>query len=79
MARDLHHAYLACISYIDCQVEKLLDRIDSLKLSDNTLVVLWSDRKNDPNENTNIAELEESKQLVKDLSEKLSDYLTPEK
>ncbi len=43
LARDLHHAYLACISYIDAQVGKLLGRLDELGLAQNTIVVLWSD------------------------------------
>ena len=42
-ARKLRHAYYACISYTDAQVGKLLDELDRLGLSDNTIVVVWSD------------------------------------
>lgn len=42
-ARKLRHAYFACISYTDAQVGKLLDELDKLGLSKNTVVVLWGD------------------------------------
>ncbi|PIF06641.1 MAG: sulfatase [Draconibacterium sp.] len=42
-ARKLRHAYFACISYVDAQVGKLLDELDSLGLAENTIVVLWGD------------------------------------
>jgi arylsulfatase A-like enzyme len=41
--RELIHGYYACVSYVDAQVGKLLDALDDLNLSDNTIVVLWSD------------------------------------
>ena len=37
------HGYYACVSYIDAQVGKLLDALDSLGLADNTIVVLLGD------------------------------------
>lgn len=40
---QLRHAYFACVSYIDAQVGKVLDELDALGLSDNTIVVLWGD------------------------------------
>ena len=42
-ARLLKHGYYASVSYIDAQVGRLLDRLDELELSDNTIVVLWGD------------------------------------
>lgn len=42
-ARTLIHGYYACVSYTDAQIGKLLDELDRLKLSENTIVVLWGD------------------------------------
>lgn len=42
-ARLLKHGYLASVSYIDAQVGRLLDELDRLGLSDNTIVILWGD------------------------------------
>lgn len=36
-------AYLTCVRYTDRQVGKVLDSLDSLGLSENTIVVLWGD------------------------------------
>ena len=36
-------AYYAAISFVDAQVNRLLDALDSLGLADNTIVVFWSD------------------------------------
>lgn len=42
-ARELIHGYRACVSYMDAQVGKLLDELDSLNLTDNTIIILWGD------------------------------------
>lgn len=41
--RDTTQAYWACISFVDSQVGRLLDALERLGLSDNTIVVLWGD------------------------------------
>lgn len=41
--RLLIRAYYACVSFIDAQVGRLLDTLDRLELSENTIVVLFGD------------------------------------
>ena len=41
--RNIAHAYLACISFADHQVGKVLDALDASPYRDNTVIVLWSD------------------------------------
>lgn len=41
--RRVRHAYLACISYIDAQVGRVLSELKEQKLDKDTIVVLWSD------------------------------------
>jgi arylsulfatase A-like enzyme len=41
--RNILHAYLACISFSDHQVGRVLDALDKSPYRDNTIVVLWSD------------------------------------
>ncbi|MCX8494966.1 MAG: sulfatase [Akkermansiaceae bacterium] len=43
LARNFKHAYYAGISYTDAQIGKVLDELDRLGLSDNTIVILWGD------------------------------------
>ncbi len=43
MARTLIHAYLACASYVDAQIGKVLAELDRLGLSDNTIIMVWGD------------------------------------
>jgi arylsulfatase A-like enzyme len=41
--RELIHGYYAAVSYIDAQIGRILDKLNSLGLSDNTIIVLWGD------------------------------------
>ncbi len=41
--RNLARSYLACVSFVDDQVGRLLDALDEAGLADNTVIVLWSD------------------------------------
>jgi len=41
--RELIHGYMACVSYVDAQIGKLLDALKEKKIVDNTVIVLWGD------------------------------------
>lgn len=41
--REARHAYYACVSYVDAQIGKIIEELDALGLSDNTIIVLWGD------------------------------------
>lgn len=41
--RDLVHSYLACISFVDDQIGKVIDALENSEHKDNTIIVLWSD------------------------------------
>ena len=43
LARKLIRAYYACVTYVDTLIGRLLDELNRLKLTDNTVVVLWGD------------------------------------
>ncbi|MFT5126084.1 MAG: sialidase-1, partial [Verrucomicrobiales bacterium] len=43
VARELKHGYLACVSFIDAQIGRILDELKVLDLDKNTIVVLWGD------------------------------------
>ena len=42
-ADEVRRHYAACVTYADAQAGRLLDRLEELGLSDNTIVVLWGD------------------------------------
>ncbi len=41
--REMKHGYFACISYVDALVGRLLDELDRLGLTENTIIMLWGD------------------------------------
>jgi iduronate 2-sulfatase len=41
--KEMRHGYLACVSYVDAQVGRLLDCLESTGLKKNTIVILWGD------------------------------------
>jgi arylsulfatase A-like enzyme len=41
--RNLVRSYLACTSFVDAQVGRILQTLDEAGLADNTIVVLWGD------------------------------------
>jgi arylsulfatase A-like enzyme len=41
--RRLKHGYYASVSFVDAQVGRLLEELERLELTDNTIVVLWGD------------------------------------
>jgi len=41
--RQAVEAYLACTTFVDAQIGRLLDAFDSGQYGDNTIIVLWSD------------------------------------
>ena len=43
MSKTLIHAYYASVSYVDAQIEELLNALDSFGLRDSTIVVLVGD------------------------------------
>ncbi|SMP41454.1 Arylsulfatase A [Neorhodopirellula lusitana] len=43
LSRTLKHAYLACVSYVDAQVGRMIAALDESGVRDNTIIILWSD------------------------------------
>ncbi|TWU42346.1 sulfatase [Novipirellula artificiosorum] len=43
LARTLKHAYLACVSYVDAQIGRMIAALEESGERDNTIILLWSD------------------------------------
>lgn len=43
LAVTLKHAYLACVSYVDAQIGKIITQLEKQGLRDNTIIIIWSD------------------------------------
>ncbi len=43
LALTLRHAYLACVSYVDAQIGKVIQALDDAGQRENTIIILWSD------------------------------------
>ncbi len=43
LAQQLIHGYYASVSYVDAQIGKVIDELDRLGLTENTVIVLWGD------------------------------------
>lgn len=41
--KHLIHGYKACVSYADAQIGKLLDKLETLGIADETIIVFWGD------------------------------------
>ncbi len=43
MARNLIHGYLACVSYVDAQIGRVIAELERLGLREDTVIMLWGD------------------------------------
>ncbi|MDO6761208.1 sulfatase [Tamlana sp. 2_MG-2023] len=43
LAKTLKHAYLACVSYVDAQIGKMISGLEEAGIRDNTIIIVWSD------------------------------------
>lgn len=43
LQRTLKHGYYACVSYMDAQLGKIMDKLKETGLDKNTIVILWGD------------------------------------
>ncbi len=41
--KEMVYAYLACVSFVDDQLGKVIEALENSRYADNTIVVLWSD------------------------------------
>lgn len=43
LAKTLKHAYLACVSYADGNIGRMIDALDECGVRDNTIIMVWGD------------------------------------
>jgi iduronate 2-sulfatase len=43
LATTLRHAYLACVSYVDAQIGRMVTALDEAGIRNNTIIIVWSD------------------------------------
>lgn len=43
LARTLKHGYLACVSYVDAQIGRMITALEEAGVRDNTIIIVWSD------------------------------------
>lgn len=43
LARTLKHGYLACVSYIDAQIGRMINALEEEGLRENTIIIVWGD------------------------------------
>ena len=43
LARTLKHAYLACVSYVDAQIGRMIGALEEAGVRENTIIVVWGD------------------------------------
>lgn len=43
LSKTLKHAYLACVSYVDAQIGRMVAALEEAGVRDNTIIVVWGD------------------------------------
>ena len=43
LEKTLRHAYMACISYVDAQIGRMIGALEETGLRENTIIIVWSD------------------------------------
>ncbi|MBK1875965.1 sulfatase [Pelagicoccus mobilis] len=43
LARTLLHGYLACVSYVDAQIGRMINELEEVGERDNTIIIVWGD------------------------------------
>ncbi|MDF1751282.1 MAG: sulfatase [Verrucomicrobiales bacterium] len=43
LSRRLLHAYYACVSYVDAQIGRMIEALETKGIRDNTIIIVWGD------------------------------------